>query len=116
MHVARWQTNWFFPGWIELRFPNGLPYGLILHIHFCLLIKLIFKECARDQKIFTEAGLGFTLACTGSGNYDAMQTMNGHRFCVDRDGFPVTDYITNATLVVDCNNFMYNLATAPEDD
>lgn len=74
----------------------------------------IILDCARDQKIFQEAGLGFTLSCSGNGNYYNVQGFNKRVFCVDQDGFPVTEYL-NTSIGLDCNQYYYNKITEPLD-
>lgn len=72
-------------------------------------------DCARDQKIFEEAGLSFTLSCAGNGNYDDVQGMNGRIFCVDPNGYPLTDYLASV-FGLDCNQYLYSKVTEPLDD
>lgn len=65
-------------------------------------------DCARDIKIFSKHGMNFPLSCNGNGNYDTIQDINGQYFCVDRDGFAVTDYITLQSVVgFDCSQYLY---------
>uniref|UniRef100_A0A7G3AZM0 Putative thyroglobulin type i repeat protein n=1 Tax=Lutzomyia longipalpis TaxID=7200 RepID=A0A7G3AZM0_LUTLO len=63
--------------------------------------------CARDQRIFNDNGLTLNLQCNGQGNYANPQDLNGELFCVDRDGFVVSDFYPPGTETVDCNNHLY---------
>lgn len=48
------------------------------------------------------------MACSGNGNYDPNQDINGQHFCVDRDGFAVTGYFALASVVgFDCKQYLY---------
>ncbi|RZC41794.1 hypothetical protein BDFB_008077 [Asbolus verrucosus] len=47
-------------------------------------------NCARDTKIFSNAGKTQTQKCSGSGNYRALQTEGTLLYCVDKDGFRKT--------------------------
>lgn len=61
--------------------------------------------------MFAKHDLNFPLACSGNGNYDPNQDINGQHFCVDRDGFAVTGYFSLATIVgFDCKQYLYNEA------
>lgn len=55
----------------------------------------------------SELGLSITLICSGNGNYDSMQDENGFIFCVDRDGFAVSDLIDPDDFNSDCSPFFY---------
>uniref|UniRef100_A0A182YD27 Thyroglobulin type-1 domain-containing protein n=1 Tax=Anopheles stephensi TaxID=30069 RepID=A0A182YD27_ANOST len=68
--------------------------------------------CARDTIIYREAGIPFTLACGGNGNYEYSQDQNGQLFCVDSDGFVVT---TEVAPNESCDKFIYNSAFYNED-
>lgn len=70
------------------------------------LITITLSDCARDSKHFEEAGLGFTLSCMGNGNYEKTQGFNGKVFCVDRDGFSVTNYF-DSIIGLDCDQYYY---------
>ncbi|CAD7082149.1 unnamed protein product [Hermetia illucens] len=72
-------------------------------------------NCARDQKIFAEAGLTHTLACNGNGNYESIQDINGQFFCVDRDGFAVSVPI-ETDHAPDCEKYIYYEIAAPPDN
>lgn len=81
----------------------------------CILKQLVFPlfisiDCARDMKIFLENRLNFPLACNGFGNYEPLQNINGHLFCIDEDGFSVTDYlnISSSQEEINCNQYLYN--------
>ncbi|GAB0090429.1 Thyroglobulin type-1 domain-containing protein [Sergentomyia squamirostris] len=63
--------------------------------------------CARDLRIFSDNGLALTLQCAGNGNYNTLQDLNGQIFCVDRDGFVVSDIYPPDTETVDCNQHLY---------
>ncbi|XP_058460510.1 uncharacterized protein LOC131436066 [Malaya genurostris] len=63
-------------------------------------------NCARDQKIFTEAGLEMVLLCEGNGNYRTLQDRNGELFCVDRDGFEVATQ-QKVTSEEECYQYMF---------
>lgn len=67
-----------------------------------------------DRVIFREIGSELQLACTGNGNYDSVQSVNGRALCVDADGFPVSDF-TNSTKELQCNRYQYALVTEPDD-
>lgn len=54
--------------------------------------------------------MNFPLACNGYGNYDKQQHLNGQSFCVDADGFAVTDYFnmsSSTTQQINCNQYLY---------
>lgn len=98
--------------------PQIVSTEMILNLH-CIFkyihYSIYHTDCARDQKIFEEAGLSFTLACTGNGNYDNVQGMNGRIFCVDPNGYPLTDYF-DSIFGLDCNQYLYSKVTEPLDD
>ncbi|XP_055842142.1 uncharacterized protein LOC129909166 [Episyrphus balteatus] len=62
--------------------------------------------CARDQKIFSEAGMIHRLTCSGNGNYESIQDINGKIFCVDGDGFAVSDPV-ETDILPDCSKYIY---------
>lgn len=72
-------------------------------------------DCARDLKIFEEAGLSLSLSCSGNGNYDSIQGLNGKIFCVDRNGYPLTDYF-NTMHGLNCDDYSYDKIVEPPDD
>lgn len=53
----------------------------------------MIADCARDTKYFDEADKTLTQDCAGNGNYLSKQQINGQVYCVDRDGFPLTDLL-----------------------
>lgn len=61
-------------------------------------------DCARDQKIYTTAGMQFVLECEGNGNYQMLQSRNGNFFCIDRDGFEVASDVEPES---DCTEYMF---------
>lgn len=69
-------------------------------------------DCARDTIVYREAGIPFTLACGGNGNYEYSQDQNGKLFCVDSDGFVVT---TEVAPNESCDKYIYNSAFYDED-
>lgn len=76
--------------------------------HHSVFVFVYFSDCARDTKIFENNGLSFPLACNGYGNYDPIQNLNGKYFCVDQDGFAVTDYLNITSAIgLDCTQYLY---------
>lgn len=73
------------------------------------LVFFLFADCARDMKFFSKYQLNFPLACNGYGNYEPIQNINGQYFCVDQDGFAVTDYlnVSSSSQQINCNQFLY---------
>lgn len=51
----------------------------------------LFADCARDMKYFEEVGMIMSQTCKGNGNYLAVQQLDGQLYCVDSDGFAITD-------------------------
>lgn len=66
----------------------------------------IFPDCARDIKYYAAAGLEFPLICDGYGNYQSVQHSNKLSYCVDKDGFAVSDYFEKGT-EVNCNKYLF---------
>lgn len=64
----------------------------------------IYADCAKDHLHFDEISLQMPLVCDGYGNYESIQTLNGDLFCVDKDGFSVTNYLNGIT---DCRPYLY---------
>lgn len=81
-------------------------------IQFCNLLSLTnfsnfpSLDCARDEKIFKNAGIVFNLRCDNNGNYEAIQDQNGKIFCVDRDGYAVSGLLQSDS-GMDCDHFFY---------
>lgn len=44
------------------------------------------------------------LVCNGYGNYEPIQTLNGDLFCVDNDGFSVTNFLNK---IDSCSKYLY---------
>lgn len=63
-------------------------------------------DCARDEKIFHNAGIAFNLRCDNNGNYESIQDQNGKIFCVDRDGYAVSGLLESDS-GMDCDHFFY---------
>lgn len=61
-------------------------------------------DCARDHRHFEELSLQMPLVCNGYGNYEPIQTLNGDLFCVDNDGFSVTNYLNE---IDSCSPYLY---------
>ncbi|XP_055628410.1 uncharacterized protein LOC129769902 [Toxorhynchites rutilus septentrionalis] len=76
------------------------------------LVSSVNCNCARDTQIYKEAGIPFTLACAGNGNYDYSQDQNGQLFCVDGDGYVVS---TDVRPTESCDKFIYNSEFYNED-
>lgn len=72
-----------------------------------LIIFFCYSDCARDERYMSDLGLSITLICSGNGNYDSMQDENGMIFCVDRDGFAVSELIDPDVFNSDCSPFFY---------
>lgn len=68
---------------------------------------MVFQDCARDEQYMKDLGLSITLICSGNGNYDSMQDENGMIFCVDRDGFAVSDLIDPDSFNSDCSPYFW---------
>lgn len=66
----------------------------------------IFLDCARDEKIFKNAGIEFNLRCDNNGNYESIQDQNGKIFCVDRDGYAVSGLLQSDS-GMNCDQFFY---------
>lgn len=64
------------------------------------------SDCALDERLFKAFGLFFSLRCRNNGNYESQQDQNGKIFCVDRDGFAVTDLL-EPDGGLDCEQFFY---------
>lgn len=52
----------------------------------------MFADCARDSKIFSNAGLTQNQQCQGNGNYQAEQQSGDNFYCVDDDGYLKSGY------------------------
>lgn len=63
-------------------------------------------DCARDEKIFKNAGIVFNLRCDNNGNYESVQDQNGKIFCVDRDGYAVSGLMQSDS-GINCDQFFY---------
>lgn len=63
-------------------------------------------DCARDEKVFKNAGIDFNLRCKDNGNYDRIQDQNGKMFCVDDDGYAVSSLL-EPTTGLNCDIFIY---------
>jgi hypothetical protein len=63
-------------------------------------------DCARDQKIFEENSLTLTGSCTGNGNYQSLQYQNGQYYCMDRNGFTVSELFDNRD-DLKCEQYFY---------
>lgn len=50
--------------------------------------------------------------CAGNGNYESLQDINGKLYCVDQDGYAVSDYFKPSD-GFDCTKYMYDKITAP---
>ncbi|KAG4072873.1 hypothetical protein HA402_002616 [Bradysia odoriphaga] len=61
-------------------------------------------NCARDHLHFEAMSMQMPLVCDGYGNYESIQTLNGDLFCVDRDGFSVTHYLSD---MPSCSDHLY---------
>lgn len=57
----------------------------------------------------SDLGLSLTLICSGNGNYNSMQDENDMIFCVDRDGFAVSQLIDpdDDEFKSDCTPYFY---------
>jgi hypothetical protein len=71
-----------------------------------ILSQRSFSDCARDEKIFKNAGVAFNLRCKDNGNYDRSQNQNGNVFCVDDFGYAVTGLL-EAKDEINCDMFIY---------
>ncbi|GJQ83428.1 hypothetical protein Trydic_g14208 [Trypoxylus dichotomus] len=71
-------------------------------------------NCARDTKVFAEAGLRFSLSCASNGNYKPIQMDGSRYYCVDDDGFPKSETMDDEP---DCTKYVFPLVTdlAPSD-
>lgn len=67
-------------------------------------------NCARDEKIFLDKGIQFTMQCSNNGNYDRMQHQNGKIYCVDSFGFAVSPLFDPVEGMLNkyCDQFMYD--------
>lgn len=63
--------------------------------------------------IFKNAGLELPLLCAGNGNYESLQDANGKLYCVDQDGFAISDYF-KISEGFDCEKYMYDKVTTPD--
>ncbi|XP_055377151.1 uncharacterized protein LOC129609244 [Condylostylus longicornis] len=74
--------------------------------------------CARDKKIFEEAGFNHRLNCDMYGNYKPDQHINDKTFCVDRDGFAVSGAIeVDPNTEIDCKIYTYyDIILKPEKE
>jgi hypothetical protein len=61
-------------------------------VRFFTFFKIV---CARDRVIFQDAGKAHDYICDNGGDYEPMQTIGLYAFCVDRDGFITTDYVSS---------------------
>lgn len=52
----------------------------------------MFSDCARDSKIYTNAGFTQNQECSANGNYKAEQMANQVYYCVDDDGYIKSEY------------------------
>ena len=68
--------------------------------------KIFLLDCARDEKIFKNAGIVFKLRCRNNGNYESVQDQNGKIFCVDRDGYAVSSLMESES-DFNCDKFFY---------
>lgn len=50
-----------------------------------------------------------TMGCNTRGNYNALQTINRKAYCVDSDGYAVTDFV-NVGRESDCDQYLYYMA------
>lgn len=80
----------------------SLSYNFVFNFFYCF-----FKDCARDEQYMSELTLSLTLICSGNGNYDSMQDENGMIFCVDRDGFAVSELIDPSVFNSDCSPYFW---------
>ncbi|KAJ6643176.1 hypothetical protein Bhyg_08132 [Pseudolycoriella hygida] len=68
------------------------------------LVSQMNCNCARDELYFEESPYKTTLICDGYGNYKPIQSINEHVFCVDSDGFNVTE---RKSEIDSCSQFLY---------
>ncbi|KAG5681650.1 hypothetical protein PVAND_011065 [Polypedilum vanderplanki] len=97
----------------EITIENPLVYCQMsdgLKLNFATLSKMMGDmncNCARDEKIFKNAGIDFNLRCRDNGNYEPIQDQNGKIFCVDRDGYAVSGLLNSDSSGIDCDQFFY---------
>lgn len=73
---------------------------------------VFFSDCARDSIIFKNAKLEFPAMCAGNGNYESIQDVNGKIYCIDQDGFAISNYFKPSD-ALDCTKYMYDKVTVP---
>lgn len=57
-------------------------------------LEVCLTDCARDTMIhFPERGMAVTETCQANGNYRPNQNVGNVFYCVDRDGYPTTDFL-----------------------
>lgn len=66
-----------------------------------------FPDCARDVKYYEAVGYEMQLTCDSYGNYDTIQQTNRQTYCVDRDGYAVSDYLNASVSQINCNAYLY---------
>lgn len=66
----------------------------------------IQSACAIDGENFANVGLRMPLECDRLGHYLPWQINNRQSFCVDSDGFAVSDFV-NIRQESDCDQYLY---------
>lgn len=107
MHVVQWLDFSLLPRGIgQTNNPNAVPYVFKLKLALAKYIFVFHLVCALDENYYAADGLYMPLTCDVRGEYVAWQILNRSSFCVDADGFAVSDFVDIGQLS-DCDRYLY---------